>query len=200
MVQKYNERNVLKNMSLDNNSNGIVIRMDDFIKRKRKYDYQTDPIVQRMRDADPDIFSKSEKDEMLDNIMKEINSDLEEDSDKVLKEGMRTLYKLYCNQVLSCFSNSPTLEFMFMVYKLKYATIKNDEYGYYVVVSDKFMKLSVEEIEKVLEDTRHFVMDKIYSIGKENQYISSWANTAKSKDTFEKEIEELETKYKQNTL
>lgn len=187
----------LKLNSLDDESKGTVVRMDDFIMRKRKYDYQTDPIVQRMRDTNSKIFGKKEKESLLNDALKDFEKELEEDEVQVLKTGIRIEYAVYCRQLIETHTFLPRIKLLDLISNLKYAIAKKDEDDMTsIYVSDEFMKLTLEEAEKELEYVRNFVMDKIYSIGKEKYYLLSWAVSAKSKEAFEKETSELAEKYK----
>jgi hypothetical protein len=180
MVSNVNSTKLTKSTSCQ------VLRMDDFIRRKKKYNAKTNPIVSRMEEM--------KHNEYIDNLISDIEEDFKLD-DKALIKGSATLYKVYCCQLLREFGYLPMKKLLELFSNLEYAIVRKNSEEIYIEISKDFLNLTYEEAEEEITKARRFVMDKIYSIGNEDNYLFTWRMENMFVLGFEKEVEELNKKY-----
>ena len=180
MVSNVNSSKLTKSTSCQ------VLRMDDFIRRKKKYNAKTNPIVIRMEEM--------AHDEYIDNLISDVEEDFKLD-DKALIKGSATQYKVYCCQLLREFYYMPMEKLLKLFSNLEYAIVRKNSKEIYIEISKDFLNLTYEEAEEEITKARKFVMDQIYAIGKEDDYLFLWNMENMFVLGFEKEIEELNKKY-----
>jgi len=183
MVSNVNSTKLTKSTSCQ------VLRMDDFIRRKKKYNAKTNSILSRMEKVD-ELFTVEDAKRMVESAVKNFEKD-----DKAIIKGAAKHYLVYCSQLLKEFYYMPLTKLIELFSNLEYSLIRKNKKEIYIEVSNDFLDLSYREAEEEIAKARRFTMDQIYAIGREDEYMFLWTVDNMFVPGFSNEVKELNKKY-----